>query len=162
MKRRFSVAALLVIPAVALAGVASARPSVPLAHPATGPAKFGLRNGSLGKILVNGAGFTLYMFTKDGCNKDQCVTIKQCDRVWPPDTTHGKPKAGAGVSSSLLGTITLKGGVKQVTYAGHPLYRYSGDTTPGATDYVGTPQFGGRWYALNAAGHTVKHSPQVY
>ena len=71
-------------------------------------------------------------------------------------TTTGKPKAGPGVSASKLSTITLSGGAKQVTYAGHPLYLYSFASGPGDTSYVGAMQFGGSWYAINAAGHAVK------
>jgi predicted lipoprotein with Yx(FWY)xxD motif len=47
-------------------------------------------------------------------------------------------------------------GGKQVTYAGHPLYTYSGDSGPGQTSYVGAKSFGGTWYAINASGGTVK------
>lgn len=119
-------------------------------------AKLQLRKTSLGKILVNRQGFTLYEFTKDRRNMDACVSVAGCTRVWPPLTTSGKAMAGAGVKASLIGTITLPGGVKQTTYAGHPLYTYVGDNGPGQTDYVGTPEFGGTWYAVNAAGHAVK------
>ena len=113
-------------------------------------------NTSLGKVLERKSGFTLYEFTRDRRNKDTCVSVRGCTGTWPPLTTGGKPVAGAGVKSSLLGTITLAHGVKQVTYAGHPLYTYSGDSGPGQTDYVGTPEFGGTWNAGNAAGHMVK------
>ncbi|MFI4993711.1 MAG: hypothetical protein ACHQCH_08880 [Solirubrobacterales bacterium] len=54
-----------------------------------------------------------------------------------------------------MSSIRSAGG-KQVTYAGHPLYTYSGDSGPGETSYVGEKQFGGTWYAINASGHTVK------
>jgi hypothetical protein len=66
----------------------------------------------------------------------------------------GKPSAGAGVRASVLSTIHLPGGVNQVTYTGHPLYVYG--AAPTATSYVGTKEFGGRWYAINAKGHAVK------
>jgi predicted lipoprotein with Yx(FWY)xxD motif len=60
------------------------------------------------------------------------------------------------VKASSLSTIKLPGGASQVTYAGHPLYLYSGDSGPGETDYVGVSAFGGDWDAINAAGHAVK------
>jgi predicted lipoprotein with Yx(FWY)xxD motif len=60
------------------------------------------------------------------------------------------------VRASLLSTIKLSGGANQVTYAGHPLYLYKGDSEPGDTSYVGQSSFGGTWHAINAAGHTVK------
>jgi predicted lipoprotein with Yx(FWY)xxD motif len=69
--------------------------------------------------------------------------------------TKAKPVAGNGVKASLIGTIKL-GSKRQLTYAGHPLYTYVGDSGPGSTSYVGIKQFGGAWYALNAAGKTVR------
>ncbi len=65
------------------------------------------------------------------------------------------PRASHGIKRSLLGTIKIRGGAVQVTYAGHPLYRYSGDVSPGATDYVGTHQFGGIWRAITPSGAPV-------
>jgi predicted lipoprotein with Yx(FWY)xxD motif len=117
-------------------------------------AKLKLVNTSLGKIVANGRGFTVYMFTRDRRNKDNCSS--PCKGVWPPVTTSGKPIAGPGIKRALIGTIPLRRGVRQVTYAGHPLYTYSADGGPGSTFYVGFNQFGGRWFALNAAGRAVK------
>jgi predicted lipoprotein with Yx(FWY)xxD motif len=119
-------------------------------------AKLQLRHTSVGTILVNGSGFTVYAFTRDGRNRDACVKISHCLSTWPAVTTSGTPVAGRGVMSRLIGTITLRPGVKQVTYAGHPLYTYVGDSGPGQTFYVNLFQFGGRWPAVNAAGKEVK------
>jgi predicted lipoprotein with Yx(FWY)xxD motif len=132
--------------------------AVPIASAsaAGAPAKVSLRKTPLGMILVNGRGRTLYAFTKDGKNKDRCMTISGCASTWPVLTSTGKPKAGSGVKSSKLSTIKLSNGSRQVTYAGHPLYTYSGDTSAASTDYVGASQFGGTWPAVNAAGKTVQ------
>jgi predicted lipoprotein with Yx(FWY)xxD motif len=111
-----------------------------------------LRSTSLGRILVNGRGHTLYAFTKDGRNKDRCVTTEGCTSAWPLLTVKGKPHAGAGVKGSKLSTITVAGGSHQVTYAGHPLYTYVSDSGPGETSYVGVSQFGGKWLAVQASG----------
>jgi hypothetical protein len=67
----------------------------------------------------------------------------------------GRLVAGSGVNRHLLGTIKV-GRTRQVTYAGHPLYHYIGDSGPGQTEYIGVNQAGGFWYALNAAGSVVK------
>lgn len=107
-----------------------------------------------GKILSSN-GFVLYMFTRDTKNHNACVSIKGCKSVWPALTTTGKPKAGPGVNKSLLGTITIKGGKHQVTYDGNALYDYAFGSK-GSTSYVGASEFGGFWYALNAAGKAVK------
>jgi predicted lipoprotein with Yx(FWY)xxD motif len=119
-------------------------------------AKLQLRKTSVGTILVNGRGFTIYAFTKDGRNRDACAGISSCLSLWPIVSGATKPQLGPGVRSSLVGAITIKGGAKQLTYAGHPLYTYAADSGPGQTSYVNFQQFGGRWPAVNAAGHLVK------
>jgi predicted lipoprotein with Yx(FWY)xxD motif len=119
-------------------------------------AKLALRKTTAGKILVDGAGYTVYEFAKDRRNKDVCVNISGCLEVWPALTTNGKAQAGRGVKSSLIGTITLPGGVKQVTYAGHPLYTYIVDGAPGDATGIATYQSLGYWYGLTAAGHLVR------
>lgn len=126
-----------------------------LASASTKPERIGLRRTGVGTILVNGRGFTVYVFTKDSTNHDVCVQIRGCARVWPPLTSAAKAVAGSGLKSSLVGSISIPG-AKQVTYAGHPLYRYSGDTGPGQTGYVNFSAFGGHWPALNAAGQEVR------
>lgn len=137
--------------AVALAAAAP----VALADAHVSHADLNLRKTSAGTILVDSRGFTLYAFTKDQRNHDACTSMPHCLRVWPALTVARRPTAGPGVKRSLIGTITVKG-KKQVTYAGHPLYRYIADTGPGQTYYINILQFGGRWPALNAAGHEVK------
>lgn len=114
-----------------------------------------LRQTKVGKILVNRAGFTIYAFTKDKRNKDNCQKITNCLKFWPPVLSKGKPVAKRGVRKSLLGTIKLKNGKRQVTYRGHPLYLYIGDSSPGQTYYVNFFQFGGFWPALNRNGKEV-------
>src|ERR1700679_269666 len=49
---------------VSLAGAQTGAMSVRLAHVAGGGAKIALRSTSMGKVLVNGRGFTLYAFSK--------------------------------------------------------------------------------------------------
>lgn len=142
-----------------VAGVASvsaiAGASVPGGH-ISRATRVGLRSTSVGRILVNGSGSTLYMFTKDSRRRNRCVSIRGCSAVWKALTTRGKPTAGRGVRAPLLSTVRLRGGARQVTYAGHPLYLYSAASEPGQTYYVGVMQFGGKWYALNARGHAVR------
>lgn len=115
-----------------------------------------LQKTSHGMILVNGRGFTLYAFTKDGRNRDACAAVSGCLSVWPVVGGGAPPILGPGVKRSLVGTTTLKGGKKQLTYGGHPLYTYVGDGGPAQTFYVNFLQFGGRWPAVNGAGREVK------
>ena len=123
---------------------------------AAGRTTLKLRKTSVGTILVNGRGFTIYAFTKDGRNRDACQKISGCLSVWPVVSGASRPTLGPGVKRSLVGTIALSGGTKQLTYGGHPLYTYVADSGPGQTSYVNFFQFGGRWPAVNAAGQEVK------
>ena len=141
--------------AAATTAVATAHNGAPAAS-VSRAAKVQLKHTELGTILVNAAGFTLYQFTRDHRNQDTCRKIKECKGEWPALRTTGKPTAGPGVHASLLSSITLPGGIKQVTYAGHALYIYSGDSGPGETSYIGTEVFGGFWYGIDASGHAVK------
>jgi predicted lipoprotein with Yx(FWY)xxD motif len=118
-------------------------------------AKLLLRKTHVGTILVNSRGFTLYAFTTDKGNHDSCVKKPGCLTAWPAVKSSGQPIAGPGVRAALIGTIKL-GNSRQVTYAGHPLYTYIADRSAGQTNYVNIYQFGGRWPAVNAAGHEVK------
>jgi predicted lipoprotein with Yx(FWY)xxD motif len=155
VKRIYILAAAVVASAASALSVVGAEARVPSAS-ASRVAKVQLRHTSLGKILVDSSGFTLYRFTKDGRNQDTCARISQCLSTWPALTTSGKPLAGPGVRASLLSTIRLPNGKKQVTYAGHALYRYANAEERGETTYVSAMQFGGSWDAVNAAGNTVK------
>ena len=150
MKRTYVFLAVALASAASAATVASAQRSLPPAH-SSRAATVRLRHTNLGSILVSSSGRTLYEFTKDRGNKNSCVAISGCSTVWPSLKASGRPTAGAGIKASLLSS---SGG--QVTYAGHPLYTYSGDSGPGATSYVGVKAFGGAWYALNASGGAVK------
>ena len=111
-----------------------------------------LRSTSLGRVLADAKGRTLYLFQKDRSGRSSCSGA--CATNWPP-LTAASPKAGSGVRKAEIGTTKRADGRTQVTYHGHPLYRYVGDTKPGATTGEGLNFFGGRWYAVNAAGNRV-------
>ena len=119
-----------------------------------GPATIGTRHTALGTFLISG-GRSLYLFQADGRNQSTCSG--PCAGTWPPLTTTGRPKASAGVKASLLGTIK-SGSTEQVTYNGHPLYTYSGDTKPGDTNSQNLKLFGAKWFLVSAQGAAVtKH-----
>ena len=80
-----------------------------------------------------------------------------CASVWPPLAVIGTPKAGPGVQASLLGTTKRTNGSAEVTYNGHPLYHYAGDTPPGATNGQNIDEFGALWHVLSANGNEVGH-----
>jgi predicted lipoprotein with Yx(FWY)xxD motif len=155
MKRPQIFLAAILACAVGAAGVASAADAGPAAH-AAGGSMVRTRHTSLGTILVSASGHTLYAFTRDHTRSNSCQSIGKCPHVWPALQSSGKPIAGPGVKASLLSTITLKSGGKQITYAGHALYLYSGDTGAGETGYVGANEFGGVWDAVNGSGRLLK------
>jgi predicted lipoprotein with Yx(FWY)xxD motif len=115
---------------------------------ALAPSKFG-------KILVGSHGRTLYDFVADKTTASTCYGA--CASLWPPLTVSGAPKAGPGVRASLLGTTKRTDGSTEVTYNGHPLYYYAGDTKPGATTGQDINQFGALWYVLTANGTEIHH-----
>ena len=119
-------------------------------------AKVSLGSTSLGKILVNSGGRTLYLFEKDKNGKSACSGA--CAGYWPPLITTGKPVAGAGVKASLLGTTKRADGRMQVTYNHHPLYTFVLDTAKGQTKGQNLNKFGADWYVLLAAGNKVEGS----
>lgn len=113
------------------------------------------RSTSKGKILVAPNGHTLYAYSRDRRNRDRCVAVSGCRQIWPLMTAHGRVVAGRGVRRSLLGTIRVRG-VRQVTYAGHPLYLYVSDESAADTDYIGVFEAGGRWPAVSPSGRLVR------
>ncbi len=109
-----------------------------------------LRKTSLGKVLTTSTNFVLYVYTPDGKNKSHCYNT--CAATWTPLLTTGKPVVGAGLKKALLSTTKRKDGKIQVTYHGHPLYTYTGDTAALQTNGEGV---NGIWYVLNAAGNRI-------
>ncbi|HEX8857464.1 MAG TPA: hypothetical protein VF752_17870 [Thermoleophilaceae bacterium] len=132
------------------AATASSPPTTASGHAAT---VSGANEGSLGKILVDSRGHTLYLFKKDSGAKSACFGA--CATNWPPLRSSRKPTVGAGASASKVGTIRRSDGKPQVTYNRHPLYRFVGDKKPGDTNGQGLTAFGGSWFALTAAGNQV-------
>jgi predicted lipoprotein with Yx(FWY)xxD motif len=128
------------------ASAAPASPEVTSSRAAT----VKVANTSLGKVLVNSNGRTLYLFKKDSRNKSRCFGA--CADNWPPLRVSGEPKAGRGVRQGLLGTIRRSGGKRQVTYNGHPLYRFVGDQAAGDMNGQGINAFGAHWYVVSPSG----------
>ena len=110
-------------------------------------------SSSLGTILVDGSGRTLYLFEKD--QSDQSACAGACAAAWPVDQTSGTPKAGSGVKASMLGTIKRSDNTTQVTYNQHPLYYFQGDSGAGQQNGQGVDAFGAKWFVVNPAGGAV-------
>jgi predicted lipoprotein with Yx(FWY)xxD motif len=134
-----SVAALVALAiSVALAG-----------GPAPAPASGTLKTASIGgvTVLTNASGFTLYWFAPDTATRSACYGT--CAGYWPPLT--GTPSAGPGVTGTLA-TIKRSDGTTQVTYNGHPLYTYVGDTAPGQAFGNNLNLNGGLWHEMTVSG----------
>jgi predicted lipoprotein with Yx(FWY)xxD motif len=109
-------------------------------------------NPTLGKILVDSKGDTLYYFEKDKQGGTTSTCSGACASIWPPVTTSGAPKAQKGALASKVGTIKRSDGSSEATYNGWPLYTYAGDKKPGDANGNDLTQFGAQWYALTPAG----------
>ena len=108
---------------------------------------------SLGMVLTNSQGFTLYYFTPEKGATVVCASTSACNTTCPPLTSSsGAPSAPSGVSGTF-GVVTLPNGTAEVTYQNWPLHTYSGDSAAGQTNGQGIQ---GMWFAatpgLTAAG----------
>ena len=106
--------------------------------------------GSAGSFLTNGSGRAVYLWAADSMNKSTCSGA--CAGAWPPVTTTGKVTVADGAKAADLGTITRSDGSKQVTYSGHPLYYFAGDSGSGQTNGQGSDSFSAKWWLVAPAG----------
>ena len=128
--------------------------SATTAPPATASATAGgtlqLGDTTLGKVLVDQAGMTLYMFTKD--TQGQTSTcVDKCLAAWPAFSA-ASPTAGTGLDAAMLSTIARPDGSPQIAYDGWPLYYYAEDAKPGDVTGQGS---NGVWFVLDASGTPV-------
>jgi len=110
-------------------------------------------SSSAGTFLATSSGHAVYLWSKDGNGMSACTGA--CAGAWPPVTTTGQVTASGGAKSSDLGTITRPDGTKQVTYEGHPLYFFSGDSGPGMASGQGNDGFGAKWWLVSPSGSDV-------
>jgi predicted lipoprotein with Yx(FWY)xxD motif len=110
-------------------------------------------NATLGEILVDGTGRTVYLFVADTGTTSACYGA--CAQYWPPVLTSGAAVAGSGVTASLLGTITRTDGTTEVTYSGHPLYYVITDKKPGDTTGQAVNNYGAPWFVVGPDGKQI-------
>ncbi|MBM9503284.1 COG4315 family predicted lipoprotein [Actinacidiphila acididurans] len=110
--------------------------------------------GSAGIWLTDSAGRTLYLYTKDKGTTSDCYDA--CAKQWPPlTTTQPVTVTGQYTVPSDLGSITRTDGTKQVTYGGHPLYYYKGDT---AANQIKGQGVGGTWFLIGPIANIMNGS----
>jgi predicted lipoprotein with Yx(FWY)xxD motif len=167
LTRLVSFAALAVAGALVLAacgGSSTSSSSGSASTPSSGAAKpspsgatsvVSTKTSSLGTFLVDSNGRTLYLWDADQASKSPCSGA--CAQAWPPLTTTGTPKASGAVKASLLGTTKRTDGTSEVTYAGHPLYTFAGDSAAGQTNGQGSNGFGAPWWVVTPAGEALQN-----
>jgi predicted lipoprotein with Yx(FWY)xxD motif len=107
-------------------------------------------SGSAGSFLTDGSGRAVYLWTKD--SMDKSAASGAVVGAWPPVPAKGMVTTSGGAQAGDLGTITGFGGTKQVTYDGHPLYYFAGDSGPGQTNGQGSDGFGAKWWLVAPSG----------
>jgi predicted lipoprotein with Yx(FWY)xxD motif len=122
--------------------------AVTTAVAATPHARVSVRSTSLGKVIVDARGHTLYVFDQGTCSG-------ACAALWPPFLTSGTPVALPGVSKSLVGTKKRSDGTVQVTFAHRLLYFFARDTKAGQVNGVSIPH----WSAVSPTGAKVHAKP---
>jgi predicted lipoprotein with Yx(FWY)xxD motif len=138
-------AAALVLFGLVLAGASAPAPAATGTGTGTGT---GLKTVTIGgtTILANAKGFTVYSFAPDTPASSKCYG--SCAAYWPPVT--GTPAAGQGLPGTVT-TITRTGGSRQLTYNGHPLYTYIGDSAPGQARGNNLNLNGGLWHEVRVS-----------
>ena len=127
---------------------------------ATTPAGvLGVATTSLGPVLVDHSGRTVYLLTADTPGHSSCSA--QCLQVWPlapaPAGTSVPPVPGIG---AVLSTAKASSGAQMLTAGGWPLYTFVKDQAPGDVMGQGVTSFGGTWYAVSPSGSAVTSAPK--
>jgi predicted lipoprotein with Yx(FWY)xxD motif len=107
-----------------------------------------------GRILVDGDGRTLYLFDKERGGSSECYGA--CAQAWPPLLTKGLPRAAGAADAKLIGTTKRSDGSVQVSYRGHPLYHYHGETEAGQVLCQNVSEFGGVWLVVDPGGDAIR------
>ena len=106
---------------------------------------------SLGQILVDGEGRTLYMFKPDSAGEPTCY--EDCEKNWPPLTVTGDITVGEGLDASKFTTADRTDGSKQVKVGTWPLYYFANDAAPGDTN---GQEVGDVWYVVSPTGEPIE------
>lgn len=109
---------------------------------------------SLGPIVTDQTGRTLYAFVPDHAGASTCDA--GCTASWPALTSDKTFTAGEGTDQKLLSETKRTEGTEQATYGSWPLYYYVGDQGPGD---IGGQNVDGLWYVVGADGKLIKKTP---
>lgn len=155
MRTRIVLLGALLVAGLAACGHSSSHAAAP--HGTTAPAApanpagIEVEQSSLGPILADADGHTLYAFVNDKGGTSSCTD--QCIATWPALVSRQSIAAGTGVDTKLLSHTTRTEGSDQATYNDWPLYYYVGDVGPGDVDGQGVD---GVWFVVGADGKLIK------
>jgi len=121
------------------------------ASPVAGGAVLKTSSSALGTIVVNGQGFTVYVYDMDTANSGVSACTGPCLSLWPAVMTTSAKPVVTGVTGTI-GTITRPEGGMQVTVNGLPLYTYTPDAKAGDVTGQG---YGGIWWVVGPNGAKV-------
>lgn len=110
---------------------------------------------TVGRVLVDPNGKTLYVFAKD--TKGHSVCTGQCAAYWPPVPSKDAPKSTSGAMTAKFGSVKRADGSTQLTVNGYPVYTYAGDSKPGQATGQGLNLSGGLWWVVSGNGSWVTH-----
>jgi predicted lipoprotein with Yx(FWY)xxD motif len=132
---------------------ASEAPAASESASAAAGAEIKLADSSLGQIIVDGAGKTLYMFTPDEGGTPTCYD--DCATAWPPlvAADAASVTAGTGLDASKITVVDRTDGTKQVKYGEYPLYYFANDAAAGDVNGQGLNE---KWYVVGADGEPIK------
>jgi predicted lipoprotein with Yx(FWY)xxD motif len=133
-------------------GQPAARPATAAPAAATGT-RVTIVRSQFGPILADGRGQALYLFSRENGRTSRCYGA--CARAWPPVPARGRPTSGRGARAGLVGTTLRHDGMRQLTYAGRPVYYYVGDS-PDRVLCHNVTEFGGVWRVIRADGTAVR------
>ena len=138
---------------VAPSASASEAPAASESASAAAGAEIKLADSSLGQIIVDGAGKTLYMFTPDEGGTPTCYD--DCATAWPPLLADDAASvtAGTGLDASKITVVDRTDGGKQVKYGNWTLYYFANDAAAGDVNGQGLND---KWYVVGADGEPIK------
>jgi predicted lipoprotein with Yx(FWY)xxD motif len=113
-------------------------------------ASIGVETTSLGDILVDTEGMTLYVTLNDTAGVPTCVDA--CAQAWPPFVADAV-EPPAPFDTADFDQVPLSDGSFQIVYKGRPLYRFAGDSAPGETNGQG---LNGVWYVVGLDGEPIR------
>jgi predicted lipoprotein with Yx(FWY)xxD motif len=140
-------------PAASEAPSESAAAASPSESAAAGGPTVNLGDTSLGSVLVDGDGKTLYIFTPDAASAGKSVCNGDCAAAWPPLLGDAAPTLGTGLEADDFTTITRDDGTTQIAFYGMPLYYFAADAAAGDVKGQGLND---KWYVIGADGTPIK------